>query len=371
MANSAELNVLTVKQLRILSKETNVAGWHEMVKTDLVSNLVAKSRTKAGSEIITKFLAAPVKQVSKPQKKKKTGGDVSPQEPAVNPLLPVHGKPNLLQSGSTRKQDRLILLVRDPFWLHTFWEISPKTLERTKAALGHFWYTSVPLLRLFRLETDGSGSPRRHTQKDILIHGGVNNWYIDVKNPPSRFVVEFGFQTREKKFHSVLSSNEVETPQQQVVDTMDKVDGNWKGVAEDLGRVYKLSTGNSNNQELREVIEEQLGRPITSQLLSRYRASQNGSSPDRTRRHFKFEIDADVIIKGKTDPSVQVSIRNEPVNLKPDGSFALRFAFPDKRHLFPIEAEGSDGVEKQTIVLTIERNTRTLETVIQEPSDDD
>ncbi|MDR3182309.1 MAG: DUF4912 domain-containing protein [Planctomycetaceae bacterium] len=369
---------MTVKQLRILGKKANVSGWHEMVKTELVSNLVVKSRTKAGNEIVAGFLTSTAAPASarKSRKTKDTGKDVQRPAPTVNPLLPVHGKRDLRRSGShsdnpTGKQDRLVLLVRDPFWLHAFWEITPKTLERTKAALGHFWYTAVPILRLLRLEVDGTGSPSRNIQKDIVIHGGVNNWYIDVKKPPSRFVVELGFLTREKKFHSVMSSNEVNTPQQKVVDVLDKVDGNWKGVADDLGRIYKLSAGSGNNQELREVLEEQLGRPITSQLLARYRVSQNGGSPEKTRRHFKFEVDAEVIIKGKTDPNVQISIRNEPVTLKPDGSFAVRFAFPDKRHLFPIEAEGSDGVEKQTIILTIERNTRTLETVIQEPVDDD
>jgi hypothetical protein len=265
----------------------------------------------------------------------------------------------------------LILLVRDPYWLHAYWEISPRSMERAKAALGHRWYTSMPVLRLFRLENDGSGAPKRQLVKDIHIHGGVSNWYIDVRNPPSRFFVELGYLTRERNFYTTIASNEVETPQEQVIDELNKLDGNWQSIEDDLVRVVKISSGDGANQELKDVIEAKLGRPLTSQLLARYQVAKQGGALDKPRRNFKFEVETDVIIKGKTDPHVQVTIRNEPVEIKQDGTFQVRFAFPDKRHMFPIEAAGSDGVEKQTVILTIERNTRTLETVIQEPSDDD
>jgi hypothetical protein len=262
-------------------------------------------------------------------------------------------------------------MVRDPFWLHAFWEVSAKTMERAKVALGHLWYTSIPVLRLFRLSSDGTGAPKRQLIRDIPVHGGVNNWYLDVTNPPSTFIVELGYLiAREKKFYSTLSSNIVETPQQQVIDELDKLDGNWKGVADDLGRVFKLSGGDGNNRELKEIMEEQLDRPMSPHLLSRYRVAKHGSV-EKTRRNFQFSADVDVIVHGKADPNVQVTIRNEPVMVNPDGTFAVRFGLPEKRHLYPIEAEGSDGVEMQRVILTLERNTRILEKVIQEPSDDD
>jgi hypothetical protein len=270
------------------------------------------------------------------------------------------------------RADRLALLVRDSFWLHAYWEITARTIERAKVALGMFWHTALPIIRLFRLESDGTGQPKRNIVRDILIHGGVNNWYLNVVNPPSAFQIEIGYLTREKKFYPLASSNSVETPQQQVIDELDNLDGNWRGVAEDLGRIYKLSGGDSNNQELKKVFEEQLHRPMSAPLLSRYRAVHHQNSvSEKTRRNFLFNIDVDIIVHGKTDPSVQVTIRNEPIKVQPDGSFSIRFALPEKRHVFPLEAEGSDGVETQRAILTVERNTRILETLFQEPADDD
>ena len=403
MATSNELNSLTLADLGLLAKEIELPGWSKMRKEELVRVLVAKSRSKSAGEIIHKFLnpskkktapsaKSPVKskesKAIEPKKAKNSPKtdenalktqekeDASPRHlTGVAAVLPNYlGKQGLRRDISTRaedgKPDRLVLMVRDPFWLHAYWEVSAKTMERARVALGHLWYTSIPVLRLFKLSSDGTGAPKRQLVRDMPVHGGVNNWYLVVTNPPSTFIVELGYLTREKKFYPTLSSNIVETPQQQVIDELDKLDGNWKGVADDLGRVFKLSAGEGNSQELKEVMEEQLGRPMSPQLLSRYRVAKQGIV-EKPRRNFHFGVEVDVIVHGKADPNVQVTIRNEPVTVNADGTFAIRFALPEKRHLFSIEAEGSDGVEMQRTILTLERNTRILETVIQEPSEDD
>jgi len=402
MATSNELNSLTLADLGLLAKEIAIPGWSKMRKEELVRVLVAKSRSKTAGEVINRFLspktksASGVKKPEKPTESKATepkkaknspktdeNASKTPEKEVAAPprltgvaaVLPNFlGKQGLRRDISTRtedgKPDRLVLMVRDPFWLHAFWEVSAKTMERARVALGHLWYTSIPVLRLFRLSSDGTGAPKRQLVRDIPVHGGVSNWYLDVMNPPSTFIVELGYLTREKKFYPTLSSNIVETPQQQVIDELDKLDGNWKGVADDLGRIFKLSAGEGNSQELKDVMEEQLGRPMSPQLLSRYRVAKQGII-EKPRRNFNFGVEVDVIIHGKADPNVQVTMRNEPVAINADGTFAVRFALPEKRHLFPIEAEGSDGVEMQRVILTLERNTRILETVIQEPNEDD
>lgn len=398
MVTSAELNTLTVKQLGALAKELSIAGWHEMRKEELVRNLVAKSRSKIGNETIKKLsgkLRSQPKKNDSPSaaknpEKKDRKDNTAPSDknvgrsqastkirtelpmPATSPVFQRQSDPkdlSLLSRG--KKDDRLVLLVRDPYWLQAYWQLSSKTFERAKVAMGHFWYTASPVIRLFRIESDGSAHPRRQFLRDVVIHGGVNNWYLDVNDPPASFQAELGYLSREKKFFPVASSNTVQTPQQQIVDDFERLDGNWRGVADDLGRIYKLSGGDSGNSELRQVFEEQLKRPMSAPLLSRYRMSQQSKGLEKTQRNFQFEIDADVIIHGKTDPSVQITIRNEPIKVAANGSFAIQLALPEKRHVFPIEAEGSDGVEVQRVVLTLERNTRVLETLFQEPVEDD
>jgi hypothetical protein len=272
------------------------------------------------------------------------------------------------------KEDQLALTVRGPFWLHAFWQLSSRTIERIKVSMGHLWYTAIPILRIFKVESDAATLDRRKLFREIKIHGGVRHWYIDVTDPPSVFQAELGYLSREKKFHLLVSSNTVDTPPRQIVDDLDKLDDNWREIDENLARIYKLSANDTNNADLKRVLEKQLNRPMSQPLISRYKSSRQKSGNvigEKTRRNFHFNIDADIIIHGKTDPSVQVTVKNEPITINSDGTFSVRFSIPEKRHVFPIEAESNDGVEVQRVILTMERNTRILETLFQEPSDED
>ncbi|MDR2170058.1 MAG: DUF4912 domain-containing protein [Planctomycetaceae bacterium] len=277
---------------------------------------------------------------------------------------------DLGSSDTLIKEDQLALTVRGPFWLHAFWQLSSRTIERIKVTMGHYWFTAMPVLRIYRVESEAS-LERRRLFREIRVHGGVRHWYIDVTDPPSVYQAELGYLSREKKFHLLVSSNTVETPPRQIVDDLDKLDDNWREIDENLARIYKLSSNDANNADLKRVLEKHLNRPMSQPLISRYRSSHQKSISEKTKRNFDFNVDVDIIIHGKTDPSVQVTVKNEPITINSDGTFSVRFSIPEKRHVFPIEAEGSDGVEVQRVILTMERNTRILETLFQEPADDD
>ena len=87
------------------------------------------------------------------------------------------------------------------------------------------------------------------------------------------------------------------------------------------------------------------------------------------RRDFEFEVDAELIIYGSTKPDAHVSLANEPVKLRPDGTFTVRLSMPDKRQVLPVVASSSDGGEQRTIVLAVERNTKVMEPMIHESQD--
>ncbi|MGL6196490.1 MAG: DUF4912 domain-containing protein [Thermoguttaceae bacterium] len=267
-------------------------------------------------------------------------------------------------------KDRFILMVRDPFWLHVYWELCSRLIERAKAAMGHSWHTAVPVLRLFRIEADGVNNPRREVIRDIRIHNGANNWYVDVSDPPGTFQVEIGFLSRDGNFFPIASSNIVQTPLSQVVEGTTKLDGHWGSVSEDFDRIFKLSGGlDENNKELKSVFEEQLQRSMSLPLITRFGAKV--TSLEKTKRNFDFNVEADIILHGKTDPSVQIGIKGEPIRVASDGSFAVRYTLSEKRQVFPIDAKSSDGIETQQVIVAIERNTKVLETVFLENDEED
>lgn len=58
--------------------------------------------------------------------------------------------------ASRSLQDRLVVMVRDPYWLHAYWELNPRSVERAQSALGQHWHATRPVLRLFRVAADGA-----------------------------------------------------------------------------------------------------------------------------------------------------------------------------------------------------------------------
>src|SRR5690606_28723753 len=60
-----------------------------------------------------------------------------------------------------------------------------------------------------------------------------------------------------------------------------------------------------------------------------------------------------------------VTVEGEPVSVRPDGTFAVRMHFPDRRQVVPVVASAADGVEQKTIILGIERNTKELEPMVR------
>ncbi len=51
-----------------------------------------------------------------------------------------------------------------------------------------------------------------------------------------------------------------------------------------------------------------------------------------------FEVDAEMIIYGNTRPDARVTMRGEPVRLRPDGTFTVRMSLPNQRQVIPVVA---------------------------------
>ena len=52
-------------------------------------------------------------------------------------------------------------------------------------------------------------------------------------------------------------------------------------------------------------------------------------------RQFWFQLDAELIVYGATEPTAKVTLQGEPVKLRPDGTFTMRFSLPDSRQIIP------------------------------------
>ena len=195
---ASDLKARTVRDLALMAKRKKVRGWHAMKKDELVRALVRRARTEQ-------------------QHQSSGNGDG-----------PLHGPEGLsaiqaklaetkdltfrdVGKGADTK-DRLVVMVRDPYWLHAYWELSRRSIERARMALGQYWHGARPVLRLYEVTRDDTTNAARRPIRDVDIHGGVNNWYIDVHSPPKSYQLDIGYLSLGGKFFCLTKSNVVSTP---------------------------------------------------------------------------------------------------------------------------------------------------------------
>lgn len=424
MTTASELKLHTVKDLAAMAKSRGIPGWHAMRKQELVEALVkADSRSKSRSGGKKGAAAASATSNGKPRSRKRNRSERSGNN--GRQTTKVHGKSQSKpkahgQNGAGRKEsyqsgkttspqrsspgssttpsqsrsagarlrelwsklgesknlattphenasedDRLILMVRDSYWLHAYWELTKQSVARARAALGQHWHVARPILRLWQVTHDAAASSERRLLQDIEIHGRVCNWYINVNNPPQSFQVDIGYLVPDARFFSLARSNTVTTPQTGSCET---VDLNWESIAQDYERIYALSRSESPHDEkrLREVFEERLGRPMTGPVVA-----PRGFSSDEEMENvdFPFEVDTELVVTGQVRSDARVAIKGEPIDLESDGTFSVRFHLGDRRQVLPIVARSGNGLLQRTIVLAVERNTKVMEPIVRDPDD--
>ena len=296
------------------------------------------------------------------QEQRESVKDLSKEFEEVVRIEPV--KPEPVEENP--QKDRIVLVVRDAYWLQVTWDITRRAVERARAAMAEHWHHAQPILRLLRLDDSGTTSAAETIERDIVIHGGVRNWYLDLNGTPGRFRVMIGYLSG-NRFHMLAKSNIVRTP---TPGTTDATEDHWSDIARDAERIFALSGGYDSEQEtteLQEVFEDRLKRSMGGPQLAQY--GSGAETAFRGRGGFHFDMEVELYVYGSTVPDGFVTLNNEPVKLRSDGTFAMRLPFPDRRQVLPAVACSRDGVQQRTVVVAVERNTKVMEPFSKEQDD--
>ncbi len=362
----SQLQACSKKVLAEMARKRAVVGWHHMRKEDLVEalqprRLPAKAAPAGRRRARVRTQVAAARDTS-------TAGSAEQQVESAKydvgvPTKDLSAKvPRDLPAGYGK--DRIVVMVRDPYWLHAYWELTRQAVQRAEAALGQEWHGARPILRVLDVSSHDTTSTSESTVRDIDIHGGCNNWYIEVNNPPRSFRVDIGYLARSGRFYVLARSNVVCTPRAGVSDVIDE---NWADVdARKAEILYAMSGGfdpTASSLELKQLFEERLRRPLGSPAVTSF---GSGGFLGGKQRKFWFQLDAELIVYGATEPNARVTLQGEPIKLRHDGTFTMRFSLPDSRQIIPAVATSPDGVEERTIVLAVERNTKHLEPMIHD-----
>ena len=240
--------------------------------------------------------------------------------------------------------DRIVLMVKDPWWLFAYWEIQPGT---ERAARAHLLPHEVPglqsILRVYDVTGIDFPAQPAHRTFDIGLSGLATNWYIQTDAPNRSFIVDIGLLAHTGRFLLLARSNRVTTPRfgpSEVLDeawmTTDEAYWTLLGASAGIGMGASLSGG-------------------WSALLPRAFFSGQWSSPlpvgqgRPAVKGFWCRVDTDLVVYGATEPKATVTIQGQRVAVRPDGTFSLRLAFPDGAQTLTVEVTSPDGRRAQTV----------------------
>lgn len=272
--------------------------------------------------------------------------------PKVEEARKVYPEPRELPAQYSH--DRIILQVRDPWWVHTYWDVAETTRERLKQEFPSIASGSFKkILRVYDISHIIFNGSNAHRYLDIEITPDANNWYIDTQGPGRSWCVDLGLLLNDGRFITIVRSNTVSTP----LDGPSWItDEEWMVPEEMFAKLYGMGVGmGSSPLKLRELWKERLKREFASGAVSSI------ASPVRKRERAKgfwLMVNTELIVYGQTESDAKVTVGGQPVNLRPDGSFSLRFFLPDGKQVIPVVATSSDGEQERSITPIVTKETR-------------
>jgi len=340
-------------------------------------------------------------------------------EPVVEKFPPGEDLGELPEAYGT---GRLMLAARDPHWLYAHWDFTQEQIRKFNRASrdGHL------LVRVLANAADGK------LVNEIHVHPESRNWFLHVGRSEATFVAELGYYAKKTgKWVSLGVSRPATTPpdtmsddtsvrfatipvelsfaqmlsllKQAVRDNVSFIEAvqqlratghrnlpderaltssQWTPAQEkamagliSMDAVRRVWMG---SLEITELLRRQLVREISSISAARLSlpssisvsslASPFGGMPGR-RKGFWFNVNAELIIYGATEPDAAVTIGGRKIRLRSDGTFSYRFALPDGNFNLPAIATSADGTDTRIADLAFRRHTEYSGDVGAHPQD--
>ncbi|MBN2507463.1 MAG: DUF4912 domain-containing protein [Verrucomicrobia bacterium] len=159
------------------------------------------------------------------------------------------------------------------------------------------------------------------------------------------------------------------TPEQEAVlariVNMDAVRRIWMGSLE-ITEVIRRQL----HQEMWSAAAAQLGQAgLWSGALSSIGSVSSPFGLPGKPQSFWFNVNAELVIYGATEPDAQVTIGGRPIKLRQDGTFSYRFALPDGNYFLPAVAKSANGEDQRVAELAFRRGTHYQGEVGRHPQD--
>ncbi len=254
-------------------------------------------------------------------------------------------------------ETRIVLQVRDPFWMHAYWEISEQTALDLARELGDVLTQSRLTLRVNDMICSAEGNDGTDGQAEaekagvagsvyMDVHPFASNWYINVCQPDRSYCVDLGVTSGSNGFRFIARSNIVHTPR---VGPSEIIDEEWLSI-QALGprghglRSYAASPGIPVGGLLVEHWARQiaLGSGGVGAVSSPAGPPQPVIAAKAAERQYWLRADAELVVYGATEPGSHVRISGMPAHVASDGTFSVRMAFPEGKLPIEVTATSAD-----------------------------
>jgi uncharacterized protein len=160
--------------------------------------------------------------------------------------------------------NKVVLMVRDPWTVYSYWEIKKEVEENVRAAIkSKGLEASKSVLRMYRASGPES-DPVLDMANEFELRGWATSWYIHVDETGNEWVAEVGIVCSSGEFFCLARSNRVRTP----ANVMSEVcDGEWMCPEELYYKMFAASGGHDVGQssmELKEYMERHLKKWLSS-----------------------------------------------------------------------------------------------------------
>ena len=127
-----------------------------------------------------------------------------------------------------------------------------------------------------------------------------------------------------------------------------------------IERYYSKPTASPASPEIISAISERMHLDVGSEFVSEI--SSPGMAKQPPAKEFWLNALVEVIIYGSTQPDAHLTVGGQPVKLRPDGSFHVRYALPDGEKIIDIKAVSKDASMNRSITTRLTRSTCLLYT---------
>jgi len=258
-----------------------------------------------------------------------------------------------------------VLLPRDPNWLFIYWEIT----DNSKAGICNkhgqdIFQRARQVIRVYDISGADSIDPDGQKSFDIPVRVDAKSWYINVHESDRRYRCELGLVTPEGGFISIVRTNSVNLPAGRVSAS---TDAQWLSVTPDFDKLLQLSgveyIGKGSGEVAKSLAQRwEMLRAAFSRASSWGAGSMSSQALQRRKpaeNKFWLVADCELILYGATAPDAFMTVAGRKVNLNPDGTFSMRFAFPDGWMNLPVKAFSKDETDSREIAIKVTRTTTT------------